>query len=249
MSVVFVLLGVFTGTMFCTGKRSTGILIGMVSGIFTALVFTALVAFPEITADKADFTDWLVPLAEILLASVSLQVFGAWFHEPRRGSGQDDLEVSLQSAMTKQLRSYWFVFPVLLAVMIIPPVCIGMTTETVADELSYCAEPVSDRVEVTRTGPDSLRIVMKPDMRITHDPVPAVKILIDEKDVSNQSMIILSRFDVVIEPPEGLPFKRKASVSLRGIDISGNETEPVHLQVIVSYPDRGIRHVICDMQV
>jgi hypothetical protein len=34
-----------------------------------------------------------------------------------------------------------------------------------------------------------------------------------------------------------------------GRDVSGNESDPVHLQIIVTYPDRGIRYVICDMQI
>jgi len=90
---------------------------------------------------------------------------------------------------------------------------------------------------------------MLPDLWTNHHLVPTIKILLDEQDASNQSMIKRSRLDAVINPPEGLPFKRKASVTFQGKDVAGNETVPLHLQIVASYPDRGIQHIICDKQI
>lgn len=182
----------------------------------------------------------------ILISSAFIQGLGAYFSEPRCGFAPEDWKIQNISAITRQLHSYRFL---LLAVLIVPPVLLYLGNPgSVAEELG-CFVPITDSVDATRTGPDSISIVMQPDSRIKNDLVPSVEIFLDENDVSNQSIIMGSGLDAVINPPEGLPFQRKASVTLQGRDVSGNETVPVHLQIIVTYPDRGIRYVICDMQI
>jgi hypothetical protein len=247
-ALIFVILGFFAGTLFCSGKNSREIRIGMISGICTALVFMAIIAFQNLVLGSADFSHWPILIAEVLVASVILQTIGTYFHKSRCGSAPDDKDISHKYAITKIIHSYWFLFLAILAVLIIPPVCLGMSTGGVAEELR-CFVPINDRVDVTRTAPDSIRLVMQPDSGIKHDVVPSVKIFLNEKDASNQSIIMGSGLDAVINPSEGLPFQRKASVTLQGRDVSGNETVPVHLQIIVTYPNRGIRYVICDMQI
>ncbi|MEN6443505.1 MAG: hypothetical protein ABFC71_07130 [Methanoregula sp.] len=209
-------------------------------------MFTALVAFKTLVLDSADFSDSPILVTGILISSAVIQAIGAYFSEPRCGFAPEDRKIQNISAITRQLHSSRFL---LLAVLIVPPVLLYLGNPgPVAEELR-CFVPINDRVDVTRTAPDSIRIVMQPDSGIKHDVVPSVKIFLNEKDASNQSIIMGSGLDAVINPPEGLPFQRKASVTLQGRDVSGNETVPVHLQIIVTYPDKGIRYMICDMQI
>jgi hypothetical protein len=251
-ALIFAFLGFFAGNFFGTRKKPREIIVtGMVSGICTALIFAMIVGFPVIAGGSGDFSELLIPLAQILAGSMILQVTGAYLHDSWDKAASGNTNNPSLRATTKTFPSYRFLlFAVLvvLAILIIPPIYVGMTTEVVAEELR-CFEPVTDRVEVTRTGPDSLHIVMLPDPKKKHIPVPTVNIFLDEKDVSNQSMIERSRLKAVIDPPEGLSFQKKASVTLQGRDVSGNETVPVHFRVIVTYPDRGIHYVICDMQI
>jgi len=113
-----------------------------------------------------------------------------------------------------------------------------------AKECSFCAEWQTDIAPAIRTGPDSVHIVMQPDTSIHHDKIPIVNIYLNEKDVSNQSLILASGIDAVISPPEGLVFSSGSSVTLQGNAVAGNKTLPVHLQIIATYPDTGRRVVI-----
>ena len=57
-----------------------------------------------------------------------------------------------------------------------------------------------------------------------HDKIPIVNIYLNEKEVSNQSLIVASGIDAVISPPEGLVFSSGSSVTLQGNAVAGNET-------------------------
>ncbi|MDD5143102.1 hypothetical protein [Methanoregula sp.] len=248
-TLLFAILGYIAGDLFSTGNNTWESIIGLVSGIGTALMFTAIIAFQTIMLDAGDLSDLPVVLfAVILLGSVALQLAGAWFHQPRYLAPPDEKNTRSPSTVVKRLCNYRLLF---LAVLIIPPslLYLGMSTGVVAEELSCCAPIISDSVDVTRTSPDSIRIVMIPDARIKHDSAPTVKIYLDEKDVSNQSIIQGSGFNAKITPSDGLQFQKKASVTLQGRDVSGNETVPVHLQIIVTYPDTGLRVVISDREI
>jgi hypothetical protein len=253
-ALILIILGYFAGILFCTGKDTREIRTGIVSGTCTALVFTAISTFLMFARGSVDFSLLPLRLVQILVASMILQVIGTYFHKPRCESVPEDAGILDTSAVAKKIRSSKSLFPVVLAVLavlavlIITPLYLKMSTGGVTEEL-MCYVPINDRVDVTRTSPDSIHIVMLPDLWTNHHLVPTIKILLDEKDASNQSMIERSRLDVVIYPAEGLQFKRKASVTFQGKDVAGNVTVPLHLQIAVSYPDRGIQHIICDKQV
>jgi len=251
LALLFAILGHFAGDLFSTGKDAQESIIGLVSGIGTAFVFTAIIAYQMIMSDAADLSDLPVLFVEILLGSVALQVACAWFHQPRNLTPRDEKKSRSTSAVVKRLWNYRLLFLAILVVLVIPPglLYLSMSTGVVAKELSCCAPIITDSVDATRTGPDSIRIIMLPDLRVKHALIPSVKIFLNEKDVSNQSIITGSGLDDNIDPPDGLLFKRKASVTLHGRDVSGNESDPVHLQIIVTYPDTGLRYVVCDMQI
>jgi hypothetical protein len=59
-----------------------------------------------------------------------------------------------------------------------------------------------------------------------------------------ETLIAASVIDAVISPPEGLVFTSGSSVTLQGSAVAGNETLPVHLQIVATYPDTGRRVVI-----
>jgi tetrahydromethanopterin S-methyltransferase subunit D len=250
-TLLFAIHGYIARDLFYTGKDTQVSITGLVSGIGTALVFTAIIAFQMTMSDAMDLSDLPVLFAEILLGSVALQVAGAWVHQFKYPAPPDELNTQSASAVAKRLCNHRLLFLAVLAVLVIPPglLYLSMSTGVVAEELSCCAPIITDSVDVTRTGPDSIRIIMLPDLRAKHASVPTVTILLNEKDVSNQSIISGSRLDDTIDPPTGLPFKRKASVTLHGSDVSGNETVPVHLQIIVTYPDLGLRVMICDQEI
>jgi hypothetical protein len=119
-----------------------------------------------------------------------------------------------------------------------------LSGRSLGEECRFCADTPTDSAPAIRTGPDSVRIVMQPDTLIHHDQAPTVKIYLDERDASNQSLIAASGLDAIISPPEGLVFSSGSSVTLRGSAVSGNKTAPVHLQIIATYPDTGRRVVI-----
>lgn len=75
-------------------------------------------------------------------------------------------------------------------------------------------------------------------------PVPTVRIYVNDHDVSNESLIAASRLDLVINSSEGLVFDSRSSVTLRGGAVAGNESMPVHLQIVTAYPDTGRRIAI-----
>jgi hypothetical protein len=111
-------------------------------------------------------------------------------------------------------------------------------------ECSFCADPLTDSAPAIRTGPDSIHIVMRPDASIHHQQVPVVNIYVNDRDVSNQSLIAAAGLAIVISPPEGLVFIDGSSVTLTGSGVAGNTSMPVHLQVVASYPDTGKRVAI-----
>ncbi|MDD4136350.1 MAG: hypothetical protein PHT99_00455 [Methanoregula sp.] len=111
-------------------------------------------------------------------------------------------------------------------------------------ECSMCAEPLTDFAPATRTGPDSIHIIMRPDLSKLYQQVPTVNIYVNDRDVSNQSLIAASGLVIVINPSEGLVFADGSSVTLSGRGVAGNMSMPVHLQVVASYPDTGKRVAI-----
>jgi hypothetical protein len=107
-----------------------------------------------------------------------------------------------------------------------------------------CAPVPADAAPATRTGPDSIHIVMRPDASYHHDKLPTVGIFVNDRDVSNRSMIAASHLPLAISPPEGLVFADGSAVTLQGIGVAGNKSAPVHLWILVTYPDTGWQAVI-----
>ncbi|MDO9550446.1 MAG: hypothetical protein Q7J03_05675 [Methanoregula sp.] len=246
---VLALLGVIAGDLFSTGKESQELTIGIFSGISTALVFlTITVSLTTVLGTEViPLSPFLV--AGIVVSSVALQGIGAWFHEPCSKSGMDETNIMEKPGFAKKIRNYRFLLFIIIAVTIIPPTLLflGISTGVIAEQSPCYA--INDNVDVSRTGSDSIRIVMQPDTREKFVSLPFANISLGENDVSNQQVITTSGLDDTIEPPDGLLYRSGASVILRGRDASGNETVPVHLQIIVTYPDTGIRYMICDMQI
>jgi|GEM_PF-1424384 len=265
-AIILWTLGVIAADVIPSGKnnRLDPVLIGLLSGICTALVFTSIIVVHDIVSHPPVFFyagdpllirgfldrffhPWRIPLAGFILVSGIIQAIGAWYRKFRQKQEPEGNNILHKPAITKMLYRHRVVLLTLLAALIIPPGLMYIAMDRgVSEGQSACCDVISDTVDVTRSGSDSIRIVMKPDLKVKHDPVPSVNIYLDEKDVSNQSVITRSRLDVVITPPEGLLFQRDASVSLQGRGVLGNETVPIHLQIIATYPDKGIRYMICD---
>jgi hypothetical protein len=140
----------------------------------------------------------------------------------------------------------WIILAV-IAVIAIPLglVAMGLTSVPGAgmDQCGYCDE-LTDYAPATRTGPDSIHIIMQPDTTRHHNRIPTVRIYVNDRDISNQSLIAASDLDVIISPPDGLVFESGSSVTLQGVAVAGNKSMPVHLQIIATYPDTGRRIVI-----
>jgi len=244
LALVFALFGYCAGEVFSTGEKFGELIVGLVSGICTALVLIAIIAFLETVWNAGHFSTLPLLFAVIFVASVVIQVLAAYFHKPRSGSVPDKMAIPTISALAGKLYSCRFFICVILAVLLVPPTLLYLGySPTPSDQFSSCYG-VNDYAQASRTAPDSLRIVMQPDSWAKHNALPTLKIFIDDRDVSNQSLISEAGLDVVIDPPDGLLFARGASVTLQGIAVSGNGTAPVHLVIIATYPDTGRRVVI-----
>lgn len=149
-----------------------------------------------------------------------------------------------------QKEPYWYIVWILVAATLILAIIFGLvavgffSSGIPGGGCSQCADKQTDFAPAVRTGPDSVRIVMQPDTSIHYDKIPIVNIYLNEKDVSNQSLIAAAGIDAVINPPEGLVFSSGSSVTLQGNAVAGNETLPVNLQIVATYPDTGRRVVI-----
>ena len=153
-----------------------------------------------------------------------------------------------ETSQEKQRRFLPWIILALVVVLAIPVglVALGMISGygAVPEPCSYCGMTSKDYATATRTGPDSIHIIMRPDTEQHHNQVPTVSIYVNDQEVSNGSLIAASRLDLVINPSEGLIFDSRSSVTLRGGAVAGNESVPVHLQIVATYPDNGRRIAI-----
>ena len=149
------------------------------------------------------------------------------------------MDIPVLSSLQKRHVPRSWVILVGLAVLVIPLVLVLMSMKACA-----CVPVPADAAPATRTGPDSIHIVMRPDASYHHDNIPTVSIFVNDRDVSNQSVIAASHLPLVISPPEGLVFADGSSVTLEGNDVAGNESVPGHLWILVTYPDTGYQAVI-----
>jgi len=267
-AIILLVTGMIAADLFRTESRSRlgPTFMGLLSGICTALVFTIILMFfdlvshPPIIRYVEDpflmrmFSDrllrqWFVPLVQHILISGIVQALGAWYQGSRPYDGNKRDGNSHGSAITGIVNRHRFALFSLLAFLIIPAglLHLGMNTGIIAEQSSCCS--ITDSVNVTRTGPDSIRIVMEPDPKKRLNPVPVVKIFLNEKDVSNQSVIAGSGLDDTIDPPDGLLYKNGALVILYGKDASGNKTLPARIRILVTRPDTGTSAEICDRDI
>jgi hypothetical protein len=260
-------LGAIAADFFRTGKN-TGmdpVLAGLLSGICSALVFTSIIVYYDIISHPLTFFytndpflmrlfldrlfhQWLILLAGFILISGILQALGSWY----QGIGSGRAGTSHKPAFIVRIRHHRFLFIALLAVLIIPPglVYLGMGAGVIEKQSNCCT--ITDSVNISRTGPDSIQIVMKPDpdtVKKASGRIPFIKIFLNEKEVSNQSVITEAGWEDTIDPKKGLLYQEGASVTLQGKDVSGNRTAPAHLVIIVTYPDRGESAIICDRDI
>lgn len=270
-AILFWILGTVAADLFRTGRDRwlDSVVTGLLSGICTALLCTVIivsndmVSHPSIVHYANDpfqirifldrlFQHWLVPLAGFILVSGILQALGAWYHGSRNRFGSDKGETPQVPTISGRLYPYRFLCLTLIAVMIVPPglAYLGMEMGVLEKQNTCC--PVFDSVGASRISPDSLRIIFKINPEVSRPTTGTIRFLnitVDEKDVSTQSILTNSRLNNTIDPPEGLLYWDGSSVILQGDDILGNDTVPVHLNVIATYPDLEYKTVICDMKI
>jgi hypothetical protein len=251
---LFAVLGFLAGELFSTGKNSREYRTGIISGTCTTLMFISILAFQKFVSESAGFSDWIIPLAGMFVSSVAIQAICAYSCKPRYGSEQDDPDSLHKPAIAGKLRKYWYFIPTILAIVIIPPglLFFGFAPGNVdttcqngyvnPDHCGYVnphplhyEQNVTTRfVEVNRTGPDSVRIVMRPDPG-TGRGTP-VTLLYDWADVSTPRRISGSGLDISMDPPDTLLYLDGDSSILSGADIFSNGTPTRRLVVIDTDP-------------
>ncbi|OPX62527.1 MULTISPECIES: hypothetical protein [unclassified Methanoregula] len=143
---------------------------------------------------------------------------------------------------TKRIPRIWVAFGML--VIAVPIVLFLVSMKGCA-----CIPMPGDAAPAVRTGPDSIHIVMKPDGSKHHNQVPVLTLFVNDREVTNQSAIAASRLPLVITPPEGLAFRDGAEVTLQGTAVAGNESLPVNIVIVATYPDTGQVWVIGDQRI
>lgn len=249
-TVALALIGLLAGDRFGTADRSWRWTSGVISGTVTALVFLAIISILGILTGSAAFLLSSAESAGILMASIVLQAICVEFRQPRyahRPTGKLNGEPKNNPP---NFRRYGIAAAVLLSVMILPPLFLyaGISSSLVwGQPAGYL---FNDNVVVTRTGPDSLSIVMHPDPKATFVTAPYVSsINLKGYEVGSQLAITASGREDTIDSPEGLAYREGASATFRGIDAAGDGTVPVRLIIVVAYPDSGELRIVCDREI
>lgn len=245
-TLLFAILGFLAGELFSTGKKPWEIRIGIISGISTAVVFMAILAILMNISGSEYFSEWLILLIEVLVASVILQTIGAWFHEPRRSSVPEEAEIPQIAAISKKLPKYSFLFIAILGVLIIPPCLLYFSIASGLNETTSpcCYEkinPVNEELNVTtrfaevnRTSSDSVRIGIRPDPGTARGT--PVDIHYDWEDISTPRHITGLGLNISMNPPDRLLYLDGDYVTLNGMDMFSNGTATKRLVVIDTDP-------------
>ncbi|MFA5331469.1 MAG: hypothetical protein WC342_03740 [Methanoregula sp.] len=242
--------GLLVGERSGAADRSQLWLAGMISGIVTALVFFGILTSIEILTGTSAFLLDSSQSAGIFAASFVLPAVCAEFREPR--AAPEPIQGTADKAQKKSasLRSHGIMAAVLLAVMFLPPLFLyaGISAGLVwGQPTGYL---FNDNVVATRTGPDSITLVMHPDPRATFATAPYVeRIMLGEFQVESQDSINASGRADTIDPPEGLAYREGATATITGIDAAGNSKVPVRIMVIMTYPDTKAAMVVCDRKI
>lgn len=249
-SAALALAGLLVGERSGAADRSWLWLVGMISGIVTALVFFGILTFLEILTGTSAFLLDSVQWMGIFAASVILPAVCAEFREPRAAHEPAPGTPGGLQKKSATLRSHGIMAAVFLAVVILPPLVLyaGINAGLVwGQPAGYL---FTDDVVATRTGPDSITLVMHPDPRATFVTAPYVeRITLGGVQVGSQDSINASGRADTIDPPEGLVYREGASATIQGMDAAGNGTIPVRLIIVVAYPDSGELRIVCDREI
>ncbi|WP_292370946.1 hypothetical protein [Methanoregula sp. UBA64] len=249
-SVALALAGLLVGERSGAADRSWLWIAGMISGIVTALVFFGIITFLEILTGTSAFLLSSAQWMGIFGASVILPAVCAEFREPRSAHGPDPGTAGGLHKNPAKLKIHGIMAAIFLAIVILPP--LGLYAGTSAGLV--WGQPAgylfNDNVVATRTGPDSISLVMHPDLRATFVTAPYVeRITLGGVQVGSQDSINASGRADTIDPPAGLAYREGATATISGIDAAGNSTVPVRLMVIMTYPDTGAAAVVCDREI
>ena len=244
------MIGLLSGARFGAAGRSWRWTPGTISGLVTALVFFGIIITLEILSGSSAFLLTSAESAGIFGASIVIPTVCAGFHLPRYAPGPAQGTADKAQKKSASLRSHGIMAAVLLAVMFLPPLFLyaGINAGLIwGQPAGYL---FNDNVVATRTGPDSISIVMHPDPRATFVTAPYVSnISLGGHEAGSQLEIMASGREDTINPPQGLAYREGASATIRGIDAAGNSTVPVRLIVILTYPDTGAAMIACDTEI
>lgn len=248
-AVALAIAGLLVGERSGAADRSQLWLIGMISGIVTALVFFGILTSIEILTGTSAFLLDSAESAGIFAASVVLPAVCAEFREPRAAHEPAQGTADKAQKNSARLRSHGIMAAVLLAVMFLPPLFlyVGISAGLVwGQPAGYL---FNDNVVATRTGPDSITLVMHPDPRATFVTAPYVeRIMLGGVQVESRDSVNASGRADTIDPSAGLAYREGATATITGMDAAGNSTVPVRLMVIMTYPDTGAAMVVCDRE-
>lgn len=249
-SVALALAGLLLGEYLGTADRSWLWIAGMISGIVTALVFFGIITSLEILTGTSAFLLGSAQSMGIFGASVVLTAVCAEFYGPRSGYEPDPGTIGGPHKNPATTRIHGIMAAVLLAVMILPPLFLyaGISAGIVwGQPAGYL---FTDDVVATRTGPDSITLVMHPDPKATFVTAPYVeRIMLGGFQVESPASENASGQEDTIDPPAGLAYREGATATITGIHAAGNSTVPVRIMVIMTYPDTGATKVVCDREI
>jgi len=265
-SILLWILGMMVADLFIPDGDPwlSSAIAGFLSGICTALVFMSITVYHDMMSHPLVFFytndpfliqlflnrlfhQWFIMLAGSLIISGILQGLGGGYHGIRQKVESQD------NPVVSKLYRQRFAFLILIAILVAPLGIISTGISGGFIEMPPSCCPMPENVNASRTGPDSIRISLNIDSadiaRKPSDTLPYITIKINEMEVSNQSIITGSGLEDTIDPPVGLRYLDGASVTLQGKEVSGNETDPTHLEIMVTYPNHGESAIICDRDI
>lgn len=262
-AVFLLTLGVIAALLSNSDRKQMRdvILTGVVSGTLTVITGLLLVKF--ITLPEYDWAKGIVEviriyigwetLALFLAASIILQSLGALYQKGYLNRRPEKNTALPQTLSGRRYRPGIF-FVIILAVLLVIPLPLYALP---VDNTKYCMNgescdpglqcsriPVPDSIEVTRTGPKTIRIGLTTIYPCGTDVT--YQILLNGIDISNQARIAKSGLNVTMSPTEGLGRHDGDFVLLQGGDLVANTTNPLHFQINGTYAGTASPRVFSD---